>query len=85
MPSMYEQMNADDGDTGPDSEPPGAPDDKGGEELDPEFEMHAKGAGLSAEQAGHLKMAIERCVDLREQNGYSGGHDDQAEEGDEET
>jgi len=49
-----------------------AADDEETEEsdLDPEFLMHAKEAGLTEAQAGALKLAIERCVELKGDGGY---------------
>jgi len=79
--SMYDEMPLgdemdDDGDTAADEkdEP---------EALDEQFEMHAKDAGFdSPEKAQALKMAIERCVELREQKSYEpeAGEGDEAEE-----
>lgn len=38
--------------------------------LDEEFLMHAENAGLDAAQAEALKLAIERCITLREEGSY---------------
>ncbi len=52
-------------------------------DLDAEFLMHAKEAGLSEAQAGALKLAIERCVELKGEGDYLALGED--EEGDEEA
>jgi len=44
-------------------------------ELDDEFAMHAEEAGFTGEKAKALKLAIERCVALKE----AGDYDDMAE------
>ena len=51
-------------------------------DLDPEFLMHAEGAGLSAEQAKSLKLAIERCNALKDEGAYEAPmeEDDEFEE-----
>lgn len=38
--------------------------------LDEEFLMHAEAAGLDATQAESLKLAIERCMALKEEGSY---------------
>lgn len=53
----------------------GDEEDTDGEGLDDEFLMHAKAAGLSEAQAKSMKLAIERCVELRDMGDY-GAEDD---------
>lgn len=84
MASMYDEMNSDSGeDDAPASERMEV-GDQHADEIDPEFEMHAKTLGFDTpEKAEALKMAIERCVDLREQKAYEPGKASE-DEGDEE-
>ncbi len=60
-----------------------AEDDAEASDLDAEFLMHAKEAGLTEAQAGALKLAIERCVELKGSGDYLALGED--EEGDEEA
>lgn len=78
--SMYDEMPLEgDADEDGDSAEAEADEPAG---LDEQFEMHAKDAGFdSPEKAEALKMAIERCVELREQKMYE--PESEAEAGDE--
>jgi hypothetical protein len=51
--------------------------------LDDEFLMHAEAAGFDAVKAEALKLAIERCVELKSQGSYDVETEDD-EEADEE-
>lgn len=49
--------------------------------IDPEFEMHAKVLGFDTpEKMESFKMAIERCVDLRDQGGYEPAEGEEEDE-----
>jgi len=57
-------------------------DDEEESDLDAEFLMHAKEAGLSEPQARAMKLAIERCVELKGSGDY-GAEDDEPDADDE--
>ncbi len=76
--SMYEEMGKDM--EGSRSEEAGeSPDEEAKEasDLDEEFKMHAEKAGMDTpEKMDAFKLAIERCVELREQEAYGPGKDE---------
>jgi hypothetical protein len=45
-------------------------------DLDAEFLMHAKDAGLTEAQAGSLKLAMERCIELKGEGAYTAEDDE---------
>jgi len=55
-------------------------DDAAASDLDSEFLMHAEGAGLSAMQAESLKLAIERCMALKDGGDYDVLEEEDVEE-----
>lgn len=54
----------------------GDEEDGDGAGLDEEFLMHAKDAGLTEAQAKSMRLAIERCVELRDQGDYGADEPD---------
>jgi hypothetical protein len=69
--TMYDEMALDE--EAPESDEPEADEtEAGAEDLDETFKLHAEAAGMNTPaKLEAFKMAIERCVELREQNAYT--------------
>jgi hypothetical protein len=67
---MYDEMELDE--EAPESEETEADEvEAGADDLDETFKLHAEAAGMNTPaKLEAFKMAIERCVELREQNAY---------------
>lgn len=80
--SMYEEMGHDmaEGTDGEEAAESDEEEAKEAADLDEEFKMHAEKAGMDTpEKMEAFKMAIERCVELREEKAYSPSKDDTGE------
>lgn len=85
MASMYEEMGNDmaEGSDPEEASESDADEAKEAADLDEEFKMHAEKAGMDTpEKMEAFKMAIERCVELRENESYGKGNEgDTGEDG----
>jgi hypothetical protein len=70
---MYDEMALDEADLDPDeADETEADEADAGEEMDEDFRLAAEAAGMTTPaKVEAFKRAIERCVELREQNSYA--------------
>jgi hypothetical protein len=71
-PKMYDEMALDEADADPDEADETAADEADtGDEIDEDFRLAAEAAGMTTPaKVEAFKRAIERCVELRDQNAY---------------
>ncbi len=78
-PKMYDDMALEEEGESADEED--AEKAAGAEDLDETFKMHAEAAGMDTpEKMEAFKMAIERCVDLRDEKAYGPSEEPTADE-----